>query len=456
MSTTGKGDLATRLAKAYEAFRQEISFQDWAKTYEENSQLNDEIAELKTTYSINNRAVKRAEDERDEARKDADDLSTELKTTIKKHINLESERDIARAELKTAKETLARVEGELQRLRGFAVTLKPVSAEHQRRLRDLFTRAQTFAEVYFGADFTKDVLKDPDLWKTFRIQDLPLPLTNSVPAKKMRVATVLSIISETLIKHVFQPVYLDRQEERLAHHMRGLARQDDGQESYLRSVLLKSITPSPQKAAMPSCGETAAGELLKALGPFFKNKERNDKLFSAIRALCEYACSNWRCIQQIVNKVEPNLDFSLVDHTDWEALPFKLDQQTPDQKPQQNGNSSAPNGNSVANSGKAKQQPTKPSQPQSNGGRSDNSSFVVWPSFIFVSSEDPDEMPGILVPGYVLDMASLQAALDENSNIARESLKSSVGTRMRRNTMGAGGSDKSFLGQNGGGGSKAG
>jgi len=493
MSIQASESDAQEVANMFAALSGNLSFKNLNATILENIELKAQIENLESAYKANTRLLVEAQDSLQSARQDASGKSARLEAKDKERTALKAGLDTARVDYETAKKKLDQANRELKILRGFAITLKPASSEvyvpfehppipsfslghpvtHLRskpRLRALFTGAQKFAELYFGADFPNIVLEDTPLWDgiitAHKIDQLPFPLSNAVPAKQMRVAAVLSILSDIFSLYLFQPVFLKNQDRGLSEHMNVLANENDEQESYLRSVLLNGIPQPDQEIAMQHCIKSAMEQISKWLDTVFKTKEEKDKVSAALHELCSSACSHWQHVQHVTGKIEPNFEYDDVDQRDWEPLSFKSpsvsDQPhaSPIQKPQPNGNPS------TSNSGAAKAK----NKPPLKTGQSDMSSMsdkVVWPSFIIVSSDD--QTPEVLVPGYVLQTSHLQAALEETTRLTLARRRKSKSAR--RNTMtgsAVGGEERSpkdsngsnkgdsFLSSKGGGGLKTG
>ncbi|GAA3332244.1 hypothetical protein GCM10020331_091690 [Ectobacillus funiculus] len=84
-------------------------------------------------------------------------------------------------------------------------------------------------------------------------QRVPLPASNSLAAKQMRVVAGLIIFGEALAEHIFRPTHITHGrelDEVLAH----LGTQNPLQEMYVRSALLK-VLPDRQQKEPGSCGQ---------------------------------------------------------------------------------------------------------------------------------------------------------------------------------------------------------
>jgi len=140
MSTTARASDAEAVGNLIKALNGNLSFKNLQSTFLENTELKTQIEGLKSAHSINTKLLVEAQASLQSTRKIASEKSASLEAKDKEREILEGKLDAARAEREAglnaakaereaAKKKLDQVTRELEILRGFAVTLKPVSSE---------------------------------------------------------------------------------------------------------------------------------------------------------------------------------------------------------------------------------------------------------------------------------------------------------------------------------------
>ena len=119
----------------------------------------------------------------------------------------------------------------------------------------------------------------------------------------MRIASVLSVLSRALHRHIFRPVYLVDGDAELAQLLRDAESDNPTQEMDARATLL-ALLPERQKASAKKRVQTVVREvswvvqhLLGAL-PY-------DTFCQGLAQTCALACTQWRRIQEAKMKIEP-------------------------------------------------------------------------------------------------------------------------------------------------------
>jgi len=284
------------------------------------------------------------------------------------------------------------------------------------------------AETYFYVDFPKDVLANSSLWKEFKAKSLtlanpspiPLPLKNSPAANKMRTSAFLALLGVELSEHIFQPVYFLDNGHELSRVLSRLASTDPEIESYLRSVMLMTIT-APMKADMiRSRVDLVVKNVTACVGQLLvpgKQAEFRVELAS----FCNRAATQWEQIQQLKEKVEPSFKRIWNEEASWKPLGLSAADSSPPkgQVPAQtNGN----NGTSRS----SKKSPPSSSKPPRESGHGDPTkpsisnicdiAAVIWPLFC-VNESDECDRDVLLTAGYVLCEAELKAAKEEENQL---------------------------------------
>lgn len=170
------------------------------------------------------------------------------------------------------------------------------------------------------------MLSDASCWKNLRSAEalkgptqIPLPQSNSPVAKAMRIASVLSILSRTLHKHIFRPFYLMDDDAELTRLLHGVEFESPAREEHIRSTLLATL-PDIQRHGAKTRVQHVVREvswvvqhLLGAL-PY-------DAFCSGLGSACALACTEWQKIQMARMKIEPYFG-PPYDEFDWQALPL--------------------------------------------------------------------------------------------------------------------------------------
>jgi len=101
------------------------------------------------------------------------------------------------------------------------------------------------AETTFSQDLEEKVLADSSCWSNLRGSEylkhavqIPLPQSNSQAAKQMRIAAVIAVLSRSLHRHVFRPLYIFAEDADLTDVLRELECANPAQEMHARSTLL--------------------------------------------------------------------------------------------------------------------------------------------------------------------------------------------------------------------------
>lgn len=170
------------------------------------------------------------------------------------------------------------------------------------------------------------MLGDASCWKNLRSAEalkgptqIPLPQSNSPVAKAMRIASVLSILSRTLHKHIFRPFYLMDDDAELTRLLHGVEFESPAREEHIRSTILATL-PDIQRHGAKTRVQHVVREvswvvqhLLGAL-PY-------DAFCSGLGSACALACTEWQKIQMARMKIEPYFG-PPYDEFDWQALPL--------------------------------------------------------------------------------------------------------------------------------------
>lgn len=308
-----------------------------------------------------------------------------------------------------------------------------------------------------------------------RSNTIPLPISNTLPAKQMRLAIGLAILGGALRRHLFQPVYNSTDANDLSASLNELAEENPDFESHARGVLLNVMDGDIQEAHGLQRAGKAYTEVLNTIAKVIPEA---DKAFfeTELRALCNQALACWFPIQRVTERIIAEVEYT-EEVDEWSRLPL------PTRLPSQRGGagdnpsddvnasgtaSSPPNGSSsqagpgrqgaaiATTSGPADQaqSPTKlvPLEPKPK-----EPVYEVWPSFVA-----NDEDATVLHHGFALTEEQVKEAKaqaekeDTPRRVDRErsrrgSTTNGLARRERRNSVAP-----SFLNARNGGASSAG
>lgn len=184
---------------------------------------------------------------------------------------------------------------------------------------------------------------------------MPLPQSNTSAAKQMRVAAVLAVLSRSLHRHVFRPVYLIEEDDgghvngpptpghhganggvhgANGHHTNGhpppdrdsLARllqvldvDNPARENNFRATLLAAV-PERQRASAARRARTVAREVSWHVQDLLGGSQY-EAFCGRLEAACTLACAQWMLIQRASVRIEAYFG-PPYDDFDWQILPL--------------------------------------------------------------------------------------------------------------------------------------
>ncbi|CAK7223738.1 hypothetical protein SBRCBS47491_005309 [Sporothrix bragantina] len=284
---------------------------------EEQKHLSDVAAQENAALQV---SLSQRETELEKTKADLESTDNRLQEMTKERDNL--------------KETLCHTETDLMgkasrlnELDSYRVVLRDQPEDIYVKILDtIWTRLFNLVEEHFRQDLEDKVLNDTSCWKNLRSAEalkgptqIPLPQSNSPVAKAMRIASVLSVLSRTLHKHVFRPFYLMDEDAELTKLLHSVEFENPAREEHIRSTLLATL-PEIQRHGAKTRVQHVVREvswvvqhLLGAL-PY-------DAFCSGLGNACALACTEWQKIQMARMKIEPYFG-PPYDEFDWQALPL--------------------------------------------------------------------------------------------------------------------------------------
>lgn len=166
------------------------------------------------------------------------------------------------------------------------------------KIGGFFPEAYKLVLLYFGDDLPDRICHEANAWDALRKHEavsgsrIPLPSSNSPPAKQMRIAAVLAVLGHHLAEQIFQPLYVLDDGDELGDVLSELASDEPRRETFLRSVLLAVRTDREQQ----ECRNKRIAEVFKAtistVQPLIADgKQENFR--RALRDLCSRFCDVW-------------------------------------------------------------------------------------------------------------------------------------------------------------------
>ncbi|KAI3050741.1 hypothetical protein CBS147353_11627 [Aspergillus niger] len=197
-------------------------------------------------------------------------------------------------------------------------------------LIDDFTGLWHFAktELYsqFKVDFTTEAISNGSAWTNLKRCDLvrnhhiPLPCSNTPPAKQIRLAIILAILAREIDRYIFQPCYIIPEDARIRKILGDLAMTDSEKESFCRSVL-QSINTQAQEKALSSTIQTVVSRVLSYFDDLLTEAQRTS-MRSSLEKIVRKAAGVWQPIRRAKRRYEPDFEQPGPDEY-W--LPFTLD-----------------------------------------------------------------------------------------------------------------------------------
>ncbi|ROT35424.1 hypothetical protein SODALDRAFT_320757 [Sodiomyces alkalinus F11] len=371
--------------------------------------LREKIKALENDVKRSIATVKSHEDHAAKLVKTVTTQEEKLDLASKEISKLQKDLQSANNKLKSQSEALMTAQNELASFRSCTATLthlRVVRPKISQMLAMTFNEATDLFRAFLGHDMGEDQLQNPRCWD--RIRDhaaiqraIPLPASNSAPAKRMRVIAGLSIYARALASFVLQPTYLSlgTGADNMLDMLPGANLYQD---ELVRSVLL-AVLPDQQKTRRDECADLAVEEVVAAVAGIVP-AEQHAPFKLKLSHLTGELCSNWQLVQRLKERVGPC--FALENLDDWQPLP-----RWPGPSPSGNSTKSTP-----PRQGGKESQPKRPESEPATFSVGDVVK-VVWPAFVDVTAdqaEDGEENPSDLIHhGYMLTRGDAQDAANE-------------------------------------------
>ncbi|PYH28318.1 uncharacterized protein BO87DRAFT_452347 [Aspergillus neoniger CBS 115656] len=128
-----------------------------------------------------------------------------------------------------------------------------------------FTKTELYSQ--FNVNFTTETISNGSAWTNLKHCNLvhnyhiPLPCSNTPPAKQIRLAIILAILAREINKYIFQPCYIIPEDTCIRKILSDLAMTDSEKKSFYWSVL-QSINTQAQEKALSSTIQAVVGRVL--------------------------------------------------------------------------------------------------------------------------------------------------------------------------------------------------
>lgn len=152
---------------------------------------------------------------------------------------------------------------------------------------------------------------------------VPLPRTNSIPAKQMRIAVILAILARSLDIHIFHPTYAFGEDSEVREVLCHLAVRESKKESFCRGLLL-SLFPDEQESAANERIDSVTEHVMRHVHGLLLNPE-GEEFEAGLSRLARSAYETWATIRAIKERYEPSFDGAPVEGFEWDTLLFDGD-----------------------------------------------------------------------------------------------------------------------------------
>ncbi|KAJ5778750.1 hypothetical protein N7520_001996 [Penicillium odoratum] len=194
-------------------------------------------------------------------------------------------------------------------------------------MTDQFANLWDYATQQISKVLNQDILIDHISWETFRKgstfmmpHTVPLPASTSKAAKGMRLVITLAILSREIEKHIFQPNYLDSDDNQLRRVLSELATTNGEKESFCRAMLLSIDETVQRRSALSRVSRIARDVTHHLFGTLSDIKQ--EELRQTMSKIAEEAMNVWIPLQHAEIKYEPDFEPLLWDDDEWACFEF--------------------------------------------------------------------------------------------------------------------------------------
>ncbi|KAL5356912.1 hypothetical protein BJX96DRAFT_172045 [Aspergillus floccosus] len=224
-----------------------------------------------------------------------------------------------RAENSDLDQKLGELKDRVSELEGFATGFIDLDEDH---LIDSYASLWEYArnEIYsqLEGDLESKVLRDNTAWEELRHCDLaiqhgiPLPSSNSLAAKQMRLVIILAMLSREIDPYIFQPTYIGGENCPSRQSLTNLAAVNTEKEAFCRSMLF-SLDPESQSKHCQWRVRKIAQHVSSYLCALL-SEEQHSRFCQSLENVAKKAVEVWHPIQRARRKYES--DFGPADSDD--------------------------------------------------------------------------------------------------------------------------------------------
>ncbi|KAL4907246.1 fungal-specific transcription factor domain-containing protein [Aspergillus multicolor] len=208
---------------------------------------------------------------------------------------------------------LAEANTRLSELEGFATGFSELDEEHLiNEYASLWDYARTEIHSQLEMDLDNKVLRDRSAWEGLRNCSLalqhrvPLPSSNSLAAKQMRLAVILAILAREIDKYIFQPTYIAGKDCLIRPLLADLAAINTEKEAFCRSILFSLDSESQSK----SC-QWRVWRIVKNVSSYIcplLSDEQTSQFCQSLEKIVQKAVEIWHPIQHARRKYESSFE----------------------------------------------------------------------------------------------------------------------------------------------------
>ncbi|KID95708.1 hypothetical protein MAJ_08354, partial [Metarhizium majus ARSEF 297] len=319
---------------------------------------------------------------------------------------LQSQLKDAIENMKSKSNELSEAQTTLRALQSFVVNLnylRDKKAEMTQRVNAIFKDAEHFTKKSFDINLDEDhltLMSESVRSQKFARYGIPLPSSNSLAARQMRVAVGLSVLGEIFSRYIFRPTYITTGDE-IDDVLISLRAESPLQEAYIRAVLLKVPVLSKRRlTGGESHTRKVAMSMLDVVGALIPAEQRGN-FQSDFMQLYAKAAANWVPVQQMQEAVHVTFHYDLPE--DWKPLPIETE----------NNRTSTDTASSKSIGRDRQRKILSPTQQQKH----ESIVGIVWLCFLAMNLPEGDssyeESFQLIHPGYVLTKAQVEDAEQE-------------------------------------------
>ena len=164
------------------------------------------------------------------------------------------------------------------------------------------------------------------MWSGFKDEEklggkIPIPQSNTIDAKNMRVAAILAVLARSVDRNIFQPTYHLDFDSGLRELFVQQATKNSRRELWCRALLL-SMFPQYQEAVATQRCAAVVHEVMSVVQGLLPG-EQIDRFRIRLNQFTESAIDIWKRIQRVKEKLESDFDVTVYKEMRWQTL--KLD-----------------------------------------------------------------------------------------------------------------------------------